>query len=98
MKKPPPASADSDWLEAYLPKLDPPDTERPAFRAVLSPAERNAERTSRVARELTKAETEARQATTAQLRAARLGKEADVREMAEQDSAKQKGGSTCLPG
>jgi hypothetical protein len=78
MKQSSPASADNDWIETYLPTLDSADTERPAFRAVLSPTGQKAERTARIARELTEAETEARQATTARLRAARIGKAADV--------------------
>ena len=98
MKNPPSASADSDWLKLYLSKLDPPATERPAFRAVLSPAEEKAERTARVARELIEAETEERQATTARLRAARLGKDANSRVDPTQGSARQQGGPGYPPG
>lgn len=52
-----------------------PTAEVPAYARVLTPAERRAEETTRVAREITDAEAAKRQADVARLRAARLEKE-----------------------
>ncbi|WP_037280544.1 hypothetical protein [Rubellimicrobium mesophilum] len=50
----------------------------PPHRRVLTPAERRAEESTRVAREITEARTEQRQAEVARLKAARLKREAEV--------------------
>ena len=67
-------------MESLWPEAPRPSTEglgAPAgFRPARTPAETRAEETTRVAREMTDAEAERRQARTAELRRARLAKEA----------------------
>ena len=67
-------------MESLWPEAPRPSTEglgaMPGFRPARTPAETRAEETTRVAREMTDAETERRQARTAELRRARLAKEA----------------------
>jgi hypothetical protein len=54
----------------------------PAHNRVLTPAERRAEETTRVAREITDGEAEKRQADVGRLRAARLARDAEAAEAA----------------
>ena len=93
MKKPSLGSANDDWLERYFPKSQAAGTGPSEFRPVLSPTEEKAEETARVARELIDAETEARRATAARLRAARLGNQADIPADADRKPPSQEDGS-----
>jgi hypothetical protein len=67
------------------------DTAVPAFHPKLSPSERKADERTRVVREMTDAATEQRSTTTARLKAARLGKEAEDRAQAALEPPKKKG-------
>ncbi len=89
MKKPAPDDASNAWLEKFM-RGASSETKTPAFLPTPSPSEQKAAETTRVSRGMTEAATEERQAATATLRAARLGKEADARARAAQEPPKTK--------
>jgi hypothetical protein len=73
-------SRSDDHLRMIFDGLAPegaPLAEVPPYNRVLTPAERRAEETTRVAREITGAEAERRQSDVARLREARLQREAE---------------------
>ncbi len=73
-------SKSDDHLRMIFDGLSPqgaPLAEVPPYNRVLTPAERRAAETTRVAREITDAEAEKRQAHVARLREARLSREAE---------------------
>ena len=90
MTKRQPDGTDAGWLERFMSGTKPVETAAPAFRPKLSPSEHKADERTRAVRELTDAATEKRQATTARLKAARLGKVAEDRAQAELEPPKKK--------
>ncbi len=90
MTKKGPDPSNSDWLERFMAGTTPVKTGVPAFRPQPSPSERKADERTRAVREMTDSETEKRLATTARLKAARLGKEAEDRAQAALDPPKKK--------
>ena len=82
MTKKGPDPSNSDWLERFMAGTTPVKTGVPAFRPQPSPSERKADERTRAVREMTDSETEKRLTTTARLKAARLGKEAEDRAQA----------------
>ena len=91
MTKKAPDASDPDWLEKFMAGTKPAETAVPAFRPQSSPSERKADERTRVVREMTDAASEKRSATTARLKAARLGKEAEDRAQAALEPPKKKG-------
>ena len=92
MKKPTLVSSNDAWLEKFISGTTA-QTNAPAFRPIQSPSEQKAAETTRAFREMTQTATAQRQAATAKLKAARLGKEAEARNLAAQEKAKPKKGS-----
>ena len=92
MKKPTLGSSNDAWLEKFISGTTA-QTNAPAFRPIQSPSEQKAAETTRAFREMTQTATDQRQAATAKLKAARLGKEAEARDLAAQKKAKPKKGS-----
>lgn len=90
MTKQPPDGSDASWLGRFMSGTKLVETATPAFRPKLSPSEHKADERTRAVRELTDAATEKRQATTARLKAARLGKEAEDRAQAALEPPKKK--------
>ena len=90
MTKKAPDPTNSDWLERFMAGTTPATTGVPAFRPQPSPSERKAEERTRAVREMTDSETEKRLTTTARLKAARLGKEAEDRAQAALEPPKKK--------
>ena len=82
MTKKAPDPSNSDWLERFMAGTTPAKAGVPAFRPQPSPSERKADERTRLVREMTDSETEKRLTTTARLKAARLGKEAEDRAQA----------------
>jgi hypothetical protein len=82
MTKPPPDASNTAWLDRFLAGTGPVKAATPAFRPQSSPSERKADDLTRAVREITAAATKKRVTTTARLKAARLGKEADDRAQA----------------
>ena len=90
--------SDAGWLERFMSGTKPVETAAPAFRPKLSPSEHKSDERTRAVREMTDAATEKRQATTARLKAARLGKEADDRDQAALEPPSKKKGKPKAPG
>lgn len=90
MTKKAPDPADAGWLERFMAGTTPVEAGVPAFRPQLSPSERKADERTRLVREMTDVATEKRLATTAQLKAARLKKEAEDRAQAASEPPKTK--------
>ena len=90
MTKSRPDASDAGWLERFMSGTKPVETAAPAFRPQLSPSERKADERTRVARQMTDADTEKRSALTARLKAARLEKEAEDRAQAALEVPKKK--------
>lgn len=90
MTKKAPDPSDTAWLEQFMAGTKPVKTAALAFRPQLSPSERKADERTRLVREMTDAATEKRLATTARLKAARLGKEAEDRAQAALEMPKKK--------
>ncbi len=67
------------WIDDLLGRPQPSLEETPAFKPMLTASELTAERTTHVARQITEAERERRQANGAWLRQARLEKEERAR-------------------
>jgi hypothetical protein len=91
MTKKGPDPSNSDWLERFMAGTTPVKTGVPAFRPQPSPSERKADERTRAVREMTDSETEKRLTTTARLKAARLGKEAEDRAQAALEAATKTG-------
>lgn len=91
MTKKAPDPADTAWLERFMAGTTPVEAGTQAFRPQLSPSERKADERTRLVREMTDVATEKRLATTARLKAARLGKEAEDRAQAALEPPKKKG-------
>ena len=92
MKKPTLGNSNDAWLEKFMLGTTA-QTSAPAFRSIQSPSEQKAAETTRAFREMTQTATDQRQAATAKLKAARLGKEAEARNLAAHERAKPKKGS-----
>ena len=90
MTKKRPDASDAGWLEKFMSGTKPVETAAPAFRPQPSPSEQKADERTRLVREMTDAATEKRSTTTARLKAARLGKEAEDRAQAVLDPPKKK--------
>ena len=91
MTKKAPDPSNSDWLERFMAGTTPVTTGVPAFRPQPSPSERKADERTRLVREMTDGATEKRLTTTARLKAARLGKEAEDRAQAALEAATKTG-------
>lgn len=91
MTKKAPDPPNADWLERFMAGTTPVKTGVPAFRPQPSPSERKADERTRAVREMTDSETEKRLTTTARLKAARLGKEAEDRAQAALEAATKTG-------
>jgi hypothetical protein len=91
MTKKDPDPSNSDWLERFMAGTAPVTRGVPAFRPQPSLSERKADERTRAVREMTDSETEKRLTTTARLKAARLGKEAEDRAQAALEAATKKG-------
>ena len=91
MTKKAPDPSNSDWLERFMAGTTLVITGVPAFRPQPSPSERKADERTRAVREMTVSATEKRLTTTARLKAARLGKEAEDRAQAALENAAKKG-------
>lgn len=91
MTKKVPDASNPDWLEKFMAGTKPAEIAVPAFRPQSSPSERKADERTRVVREMTDAASEKRSATTARLKAARLGKEAEDQAQAALEPPKKKG-------
>ena len=90
MTKRRPDASDAGWLERFMSGTKPVATAAPAFRPQSSPSQQKADERTRVVPEMTDAATEKRLATTARLKAARLGKEAEDRAQAALEPPKKK--------
>ena len=90
MTKPRLDASDAGWLERFMSGTQPVETAAPAFRPQPSLSERKADERTRAVREITDAATEKRSTTTARLKAARLGKEAEDRAQAALEPPKKK--------
>ena len=90
MTKRRPDASDAGWLERFMSGTEPVKTAAPGFRPQSSPSQQKADERTRVVREMTDAATEKRLATTARLKAARLGKEAEDRAQAALEPPKKK--------
>lgn len=98
MKKQRPDGSDAGWLERFMSGTKPVQTAALAFRPKLSPSEHKSDERTRAIRSITDAATEKRQATTARLKAARLGKEAEDRAQAALEPPPKKKGKPKAPG
>ena len=90
MTKPRPDGSDASWLERFMSGTKPVETAAPTFRSQTSLSQQKADERTRLVREMTDAATEKRLATTARLKAARLGKEAEDRAQAALEPPKKK--------
>ncbi|EYD76333.1 hypothetical protein Rumeso_02091 [Rubellimicrobium mesophilum DSM 19309] len=90
MPKQPPDASNAGWLERFMSGTKPVETAAPTFRPQTSPSQQKADERTRLVREMTDAATEKRLATTARLKAERLGKEAEDRAQAALEPPKKK--------
>ena len=90
MTKRPSDASNAGWLERFMSGTKSVETAAPTFRSQSSPSQQKADERTRLVREMTDAATEKRLATTARLKAARLGKEAEDRAQAALEPPKKK--------
>jgi len=90
-KNSPRETADEAWLEQFLGPPHAAETVGPAFHPTPSRSEQKIDQATQVARELTDAATEKREAITARLKAARLRGECEARALGAGLPPKKKG-------